>query len=84
MLVKSARALTVAPTALLPDDNEPAPRSPAILSLMSQLRGVDDLVECYSRIKSPRLRRALLQLARSLAASNEPADEKDKEEALSS
>jgi transcriptional regulator with XRE-family HTH domain len=82
MLVKSARALSVAPTALLPDDNEPAPRSPAILSLMSQLRGVDDLVECYSRIKSPRLRRALLQLARTLAASNEPADDKDKEEAL--
>jgi hypothetical protein len=50
---------------------------------MSQLRGVDDLVECYSRIKSMRLRRALLQLARTLAASSEPADEKDKEETLS-
>lgn len=81
MLVKSARALGVSPTALLPDENEPAPRSPAILSLMSQLRGVDDLVECYSRIKSMRLRRALLQLARTLAASSEAVD--DKEEALS-
>jgi len=83
MLVKSARALSVSPTALLPDENEPAPRSPAILSLMSQLRGVDDLVECYSRIKPLRLRRALLQLARTLAASNESADEKDPEGALS-
>ncbi len=82
MLVKSARALGVSPTALLPDENEPAPRSPAILSLMSQLRGVDDLVECYSRIKSLRLRRALLQLARTLASTVEPVEEKEQEDAL--
>jgi transcriptional regulator with XRE-family HTH domain len=67
MLVKSARTLEVSASSLLPDENDPAPKSPVILSMMSQLRGVDELVECYSRIKSNRYRRALLQLARSLA-----------------
>ncbi len=77
MLVKSARALSVSANSILPDENEPAPKSPAILSLLAQLRGVDELVECYSRIKSPRLRRAVLQLARSLAANAaEVADER--------
>jgi transcriptional regulator with XRE-family HTH domain len=72
MLVKSARTLEVSAASLLPDENDPAPKSPAILSMMSQLRGVDELVECYSRIKSNRFRRALLQLARTLAVT--PAD----------
>jgi transcriptional regulator with XRE-family HTH domain len=67
MLVKSARTLEVSAASLLPDENDPSPKSPAILSMMSQLRGVDELVECYSRIKSNRFRRALLQLGRTLA-----------------
>ncbi len=77
MLVKSARALSVSPNSILPDENDPAPKSPAILSLLAQMRGVDELVECYSRIKSPRLRRAVLQLARSLAQNSaEVAEER--------
>lgn len=71
MLVKSARALGVAPTQLLPDEGDPTPRSPAILTLLAQMRGVEELVETYARIKSPRLRRAVLQLSRSLAANAE-------------
>ncbi len=71
MLVKSARALQVAPTTLLPDEGDPTPRSPAILTLLAQMRGVEELVETYARIKSPRLRRAVLQLSRSLAANAE-------------
>ena len=71
MLVKSARALSVAPTALLPEEGDPTPRSPAILTLLAQLRGVEELVETYARIKSPRVRRAVLQLSRSLAADAE-------------
>ncbi|MGC1303513.1 MAG: helix-turn-helix transcriptional regulator [Caulobacteraceae bacterium] len=67
MLVKSARALSVAPTSLLPEEGEPAPKSPAIMALIAQLRGAEELIESYSRIKSPRLRRALLQMSRSLA-----------------
>ena len=35
------------------------------------MRGVEELVETYARIKSPRLRRAVLQLSRSLAANAE-------------
>ncbi len=73
MLVKSARALNVTPTALLPDEGDPTPRSPAILSLLANLRGVEELVEVYARITSPRLRRAVLLLARSLAAPAEGA-----------
>ncbi len=71
MLVKAARALSVAPTQLLPDEGDPTPRSPAILTLLAQMRGVEELVETYARIKSPRLRRAVLQLSRSLAANAE-------------
>ena len=71
MLVKSARALEVSPNTLLPDEGDPTPRSPAILTLLAQMRGVEELVETYARIKSPRLRRAVLQLARSLAANSE-------------
>ena len=71
MLVKSARALQVAPNTLLPDEGDPTPRSPAILTLLAQMRGVEELVETYARIKSPRLRRAVLQLSRSLAANTE-------------
>ena len=68
MLVKSARTLGVAPAALLPDEGDPTPRSPAVLTLLAQTRGVEELVQAYAAIRSPRLRRAVLQLARSLAA----------------
>ena len=74
MLVKSARALGVAPTTLLPDEGDPTPRSPAVLTLLAQTRGVEELVETYARIKSPRLRRAVLQLSRSLAANSDTVD----------
>ena len=67
MLVKSARHLGVKPTSLLPDDGEDAP-SPPVLSLLANVRGVEELVETYGRIKSPRMRRAVLQLARTVAA----------------
>ncbi len=67
MLVKSACALNVAPETLLPEEGDPTPRSPAILTLLAQMRGVEELVEAYARIRSPRLRRAVLNIARSLA-----------------
>ena len=54
-----------------PDEGDPTPRSPGILTLLAQMRGVEELVETYARIKSPRLRRAVLQLSRSLAADAE-------------
>jgi transcriptional regulator with XRE-family HTH domain len=79
MLVKSARALSVAPTSLLPEEGEPAPKSPAIMALIAQLRGAEELIESYARIKSPRLRRALLQMSRSLA--NEDVGAKESIEA---
>ena len=44
MLVKSARALNVAPKTLLPEGGDPTPRCPAILTLLAQMRGVDELV----------------------------------------
>jgi transcriptional regulator with XRE-family HTH domain len=77
MLVKSARALSVTPTSLLPEEGEPTPKSPAIINLIAQLRGAEELIESYARIKSPRLRRALLQMSRSLAT--ETADSKESE-----
>ena len=83
MLVRSARMLEVAPAVLLPEEGDPTPRSPAILALLASLGGVEELVEVYARITSPRLRRAVLQLARSLAAPADaaPVPEEDDEDA---
>ena len=78
MLVKAARTLSVAPAALLPEEGDPKPQSPAVLALLAQMRGAEELVETYARIKSPRLRRAVLNLARALAADaaeGSPAEE---------
>ena len=83
MLVKSARAMGVAPAVLLPEEGDATPRSPAILTLLAQTRGVEELVELYARIPS-RLRRAVLVLARALAGPAEggaaPEVEDDEEE----
>ena len=67
MLVKGARALGVSTNALLPEEGDPTPSSPAVLTLLAQMRGVEELVQGYARIKSSRLRRSVLQLARALA-----------------
>ena len=79
MLVKSARALNVGPIALLPDEGDPTPASPAILTLLAQTRGVEELVETYARIKSPRLRRAVLQLVRTMAGEQDVDVEPEEE-----
>ena len=68
MLVKAAKELGVSASSILPDEGKPAPKSPSILSMIATLRGVEELVDAYARITSPRLRRAVLYLARSLAA----------------
>ncbi len=73
MLVKSARALEVSPNTLLPDEGDPTPSSPAILTILAQTRGVEELVQTYARIKSPRLRRMVLQLSRTLADEDDNA-----------
>ncbi|MGC1301977.1 MAG: helix-turn-helix domain-containing protein [Caulobacteraceae bacterium] len=73
MLVRAAKALGVPPSALLPEEGEPAPRSPEITALLSQLRGGDDLIQAYAAIPSPQLRRALLKMARSLAVAAKEA-----------
>lgn len=68
MLVRTARALKVSPTSLLPEEGDPAPQKLAVLGIIAQMRGVEDLVETYARISSPKLRRAVLQLCRQLAS----------------
>ena len=67
MLVKAARALEVGAGVLLPDEGDPTPQFPAVLNLIAQVRGAEELAETYARIKSPRLRRAVLLMARALA-----------------
>jgi transcriptional regulator with XRE-family HTH domain len=70
MLVKSARTLGVPPASLLPEEGDPGVQSPDIMAVMTSARGADELVDCYSRIKSNRFRRILLQLARTLAGAD--------------
>ena len=67
MLVKAARALRVDPASLLPADDAPQPKSPLVLRILAEMRGGEELVESYAQIKSPKLRKALLRVARSLA-----------------
>lgn len=71
MLVKAARAFDVKPTALLPEEGEAEAYRPAVLNIIARMNSVEELVETFSRIKSPRLRRAVLRLARSLASSTD-------------
>ena len=73
MLVKSARTLGVSTGALLPNEGDPTPSSPAILTILAQTRGVEELIQTYARIKSPRLRRLVLQLSRMLADEDDNA-----------
>ena len=77
MLVKAARTLKVAPGVLLPEEGDATPRSPAVLTLLAQMRGVEELVEAYARISSPRLRRVVLILARALAADTTQPNTRD-------
>jgi transcriptional regulator with XRE-family HTH domain len=79
VLVKASRTLGVSPLALLPDDGAPPSGSPAILGLLSR-RGVDDLLTAYSEIDSPRLRRALVRLARAMAGGANGAGAQDDED----
>ncbi len=83
MLVKAARALGVAPAVLLPDEGDPTPRSPAILAMLANLRGVEELVELYARIPTARLRRNVLVIFRSLVGLAEatPTREEGSEDA---
>ncbi len=75
MLVKAARFLGVGPNALLPNEGDPTPGSPAVLTILAQTRGVEELVQTYARIKSPRLRRMVLQLSRTLADEDNSASD---------
>ncbi len=71
MLVKAARALGIIPTAMLPEAGVAEAYRPAVLSILPRMNSAEELVETYARIKSPRSRRAVLQLARALAASQD-------------
>ncbi len=75
MLVKAARALEVSPASLLPEEGEPTPQSPVVVELLAQLRGAEELVASFSRIRSAKLRRAVLQLCRQLAAIEDSQDD---------
>jgi transcriptional regulator with XRE-family HTH domain len=66
VLVKAARALEISPLALLPPDT-PTERSATTLNTLTDVRGADTLIAAYARIKSPKLRRAVLNLALALA-----------------
>ena len=78
MLVKAARALKTSPSSLLPEEDAPAAScSPAVLAQIAQVRGAEELVSTYARIKSPRLRRSVLLLARSLASLPEDDEQLD-------
>ena len=63
MLVRAARALGVQPADLLPrTDAEPLPASASLLGV----RGAEELLEGYAAIRSPRHRRAVLTLVKTM------------------
>ena len=64
-LVRSARALGVATAALVGEGGDSATGRPVFHQLATP--GAFDLIDAYSRIVEPEVRRALLTLARTLA-----------------
>jgi transcriptional regulator with XRE-family HTH domain len=68
MLVRAARTLNVPFSALLPDEGGAVIAAPNIAGVIANTRGAEELIVAYADISSPRLRRSVLQLARSLAA----------------
>ena len=71
MLVKASRYLGVSVASLLPQDGAESAHSSATLEVIASLRGSEELLEAYSRIRSPRLRRQLVSLARALATDDD-------------
>lgn len=67
MLVKAARRLGVSPASLLPEEGVDAP-PPAIMADLANIRGAEELVGHYASIKSPKLRRAVLNIAKLVSA----------------
>ena len=70
MLVKAAEAVGVAPDALLPEGGA-ATGAAASLATLTNVRGADDLLKAYASIRDPKMRRAMLQLARTLAVTSD-------------
>ena len=80
MMVKAARALGAQAAALLPADMGVGPPPPdtdrvsTLMTMVTRVRGAEELLESYLRITSPRLRRAVMRLSRDLAAEHTTAD----------
>jgi transcriptional regulator with XRE-family HTH domain len=70
MLVKAARLLGVSPASILPADDAAEAPNPAIMALIAQMRGGEDLIQYYGQIRSSAHRRALVLLARAMAGEN--------------
>ena len=69
MLVRSARYLRISVSSLLPpDEAETESLHNPTLQLIASIRGSDELILAFGRIKSPRLRRQMVILAQALAA----------------
>ncbi|MGC1304775.1 MAG: helix-turn-helix transcriptional regulator [Caulobacteraceae bacterium] len=65
-LVRAARAMNVPVTALLPDEDAP-PLAVETMTVLTQTRGAEELVQAYAHIPTTQQRKSVLQLARSLA-----------------
>ena len=78
-LIVMARALGVPPADLLPEGGESTGVVDSILTTLARVRGAEDLLIAYAAIKPPRLRRAVLQLANTLAAVTRAEDFRGRE-----
>jgi hypothetical protein len=74
MLVKAAGAIGVPPSSLLPPEGGANAQLPGSMMLMAQVHGGDALIEAYASISSPKLRLAVLSLARTLAGGGKVDD----------
>jgi transcriptional regulator with XRE-family HTH domain len=72
MLVRAAKAMKVRPSSLLPDENEADAMASPTLAAVTRVRGAEEVLEAYMAIPSPRLRRAALQLMRTLVEETAP------------
>jgi transcriptional regulator with XRE-family HTH domain len=68
MMMRAARALSISPGELLPEDDLGPAGGATITRLLTRMRGAEALIQAYAAIPNARLRRAVLAMARAMAA----------------
>ena len=79
MLVQAAHTLGVSSASILPADD--APPMPDLTRLAAATKGMDEAMQLFAAIKSPRLRREIIRLMRAMVETSAGEGDRDLHEA---